>query len=92
MPVHAGNRFYLNDPQPTPQIVYAGNEHSWYNELESTSTLALYGIDLEGKQKYRLTYNLYSDFSPDVLPDGRIVFSSWQPSGEGKLALMFFKA
>jgi len=88
MPVYAGNRFYLNDKQPTPQIVYAGNEHSWYNELESARTVALYGIDLEGKQKYRLTYNLYSDFSPDVLPDGRIVFSSWQPSGEGKLALM----
>jgi len=88
MPVYAGNRFYLNDPEPTPQIVYAGNEHSWYNDIESTATLALYGIDHKGKQKYRLTYNLYSDFSPDVLPDGRLVFTSWQPFGGGKLTLM----
>ncbi len=88
MPVYAGNRFYLNDPQPTPQIVYAGNEHAWYNNIESRAILALYGTDHQGKNTYRLTYNLYSDYSPDVLPDGRIVFSSWQPSAGGKLALM----
>lgn len=80
MPVHAGSRFYLNDPQPTPQIIYAGTAHNWRNLKEKWPVLSLYGTDPAGKEIHRLTFNLYSDFSPDVLPDGRIVFSSWQES------------
>jgi hypothetical protein len=77
-PVYAGNRFYLNDPQPTPQIIYAGTEHGWKNEQEPERVFSLYGTDPEGKSIHRLTFNLHSDFSPDILPNGRIVFSSWQ--------------
>jgi len=89
MPVHAGSRFYLNDPQPTPQIIYAGTVHKWRNFKENWPVLSLYGTDPEGKKTNRLTFNLYSDFSPDILPDGRIVYSSWQESrAGGKFALM----
>jgi hypothetical protein len=31
---------------------------------------------------HRVTFNPVSDISPAVLPTGRIVFSSWQPSGD----------
>jgi hypothetical protein len=81
MPVHAGNRFYLNDTKPTPQIIYAGNAHNWQNIVEKTPVLSLYGTDPEGITVHRLSFNLYNDFSPDVLPDGRIIFPSWQLSG-----------
>ena len=77
-PVHAGNRFYLNDPQPTPQVVYAGMADGWENVQDSESVFALYGMDLEGKSIHRISFNLHSDFSPEVLPNGRIVFISWQ--------------
>ncbi|MCB0284810.1 MAG: hypothetical protein KDF60_19685 [Calditrichaeota bacterium] len=93
MPVFAGNRFYLDDPQPTPQIIYAGTAHCWKNNLEDGPVYALYGTDHQGKVIRRLTFNLYSDFSPDVLPNGRIVFSSMQPSYERitpSLKLAFF--
>ncbi len=77
-PVHAGNRFYLNDPQPTPQVVYAGMTDGWENVQDSESVFALYDMDLEGKSIHRISFNLHSDFSPEVLPNGRIVFISWQ--------------
>ena len=81
-PVHAGNRFYLNDPQPTPQIIYVSSMHGWKNEHGAGPAFALYGTDPKGKSAYRLTFNLHSDFSPDILPNGRIVFTSWQHYGD----------
>ena len=91
-PVFAGSRFYLNDPAPTPQIIFASTRHGLHNESGDGPAFALYGTDHEGQTVRRLTYNLNSDFSPDVLPNGRIVFSSWQQnpadaSSEGKVAL-----
>jgi len=79
-PVFAGNRFYLDDPQPTPQIVYAGSEHGWINFQEREQVFSLYGMDPNGKTIHRLTFNLNSDYYPDVLPNGQIVFISWQNS------------
>ncbi len=81
-PVHAGSRFYLNDPQPTPQIIYASSMHNWQSEHGTGPALALYGTDQEGTSVHRLTFNLDSDFSPDVLPNGRIIFTSWQHHGD----------
>jgi hypothetical protein len=85
-PVFAGARFYLDDPQPTPQIVFA-------RSTGDSGSLSLYGTDLQGSVLHRLTFNPASDFSPAVLPTGRIVFSSWQRYGdseppEGRLALL----
>jgi hypothetical protein len=81
-PVFAGNRFYLDDPESTPQIIFASTAHGWSNERAGGAAFALYGTDLEGETVRRLTFNLNSDFSPDVLPGGRIVFSSWQFFGD----------
>ena len=85
-PVFAGARFYLDDAQPTPQIVFAAS-------ASDSGALALYGTDPEGAALHRLTFNLQSDFSPAVLPTGQVVFSSWQPGGDrlepdGTLALL----
>ncbi len=81
-PVYAGTRFYLNDPQPTPQIIFVGTGHGWKNINEVDPVLALYSTDLDGNTTRRLTFNLHSDFSPDILPNGRIVFTSMQIIGD----------
>jgi len=81
-PVFAGSRFYLNDPEPTPQVVFAGTAHGWSNGAGGGPVFSLYGSDLSGETVHRLTFNLNSDWSPDVLPTGRIVFSSWQQHGD----------
>jgi hypothetical protein len=85
-PVFAGARFYLDDPQPTPQIIFAGS-------AQDTGSFSLYGTDLDGAVLRRLTFNPQSDFSPAVLPTGEVVFSSWQRYGDrfgpdGLFALM----
>ena len=75
-PVHAGTRFYLNDPAPTPQVIFAGTEHGWQNRENSGPLLSLYGTDPTGRKVHRLPFNLYDDYAPAVLPTGRIVFTS----------------
>jgi len=75
-PVFAGSRFFLDDPQPTPQIIFAGSPSRY-------GSFALYGTDLTGAGLHRLTFNPRSDFSPAVLPTGQVVFSSWQRYGDG---------
>ena len=92
-PVFAGNRFYLNDPQPTPQIIYASSEHGWSSKHDGSPTFSLYGTDANGEAVHRLSFNLGSDLSPAVLPTGRIVFTSQQSYGDryqpdGIVALM----
>jgi len=77
-PLYVGNRFYLNDPQPTPQIIFVSNRHGWINPETNEPVYSLYAMDYQGETIRRISYNLYSDFDPDVLPNGRIVFSSWQ--------------
>jgi hypothetical protein len=74
-PVFAGARFYLDDPEPTPQIVFAGS-------ADDPASFALYGTDLRGAALHRLTFNPQSDFSPAILPTGQIVFTSWQRYGD----------
>lgn len=81
-PVHAGNRFFLNDPEPTPQIIFAGTEHGWRNRGTSDPVFSLYAVDYKGETVRRLTFNLYSDLSPDILPTGRVVYTSWQRFGD----------
>jgi hypothetical protein len=74
-PVFAGARFYLDDAQPTPQIVFAGS-------AGAAGAFALYGTDPQGATLHRLTFNLQSDFSPAVLPTGQVVFSSGHRYGD----------
>ena len=67
-PLYVGSLFHLDDKAPTRKILYQGGNH-------------LYTCDLDGKNPRRITYNLYPEFAPDVLPNGRIVFSSLKNNG-----------
>jgi len=74
-PLYVGSLFHLDDKAPTRKIVYQGSNH-------------LYTCDLDGKNPRRITYNLYPEFAPGVLPNGRIIFSSLRnnsvETGSGK--------
>ena len=67
-PLYIGSLFHLDDKAPTRKILYQGGNH-------------LYTCDLDGKNPRRITYNLYPEFAPDVLPNGRIIFSSLKNNG-----------
>ncbi len=80
-PLFVGGLFYLNDDAPSDQIVFMSGDHNWINEQGSTPAYSLYVSNLEGKNCHRITFNLSGDFDPDVLPNGRVVFTSWQRYG-----------
>ncbi len=81
-PVHAGARFFLDDPEPVIQIIYAGDSHGWKNPGIGYPAYSIYAIDITGERTHRLSFNLNADFEPTVLPNGRIIYSSWQRYGE----------
>ncbi|MBD3275910.1 MAG: hypothetical protein GF372_11395 [Candidatus Marinimicrobia bacterium] len=81
-PVHAGARFFLDDPEPVIQIIYAGDSHGWKNELNDHPASSIYAVDITGDRIHRLSFNLNADYEPAVLPNGRIIYSSWQRYGD----------
>ncbi|MCP5108927.1 MAG: hypothetical protein GY950_36425 [bacterium] len=63
-PLYIGSLFHLNDKAPTRKLLYTGIEGR------------LYTCDLDGGNWQRITFNLHTEFSPAVLPNGRVIFSS----------------
>ena len=80
-PLYVGALFFLDDPAPTDQILFVSTDAGWINEYGSGPASSLYACDTQGNNVHRITYNLSSDFEPDVLPNGRVLFSSWQRFG-----------
>lgn len=79
-PVYLPTMYTLN-PTATDtweQIAFVGSLPGETNEVGVGPHTALYACTLDGKRLRRLTYNLSSDYDPAVLPDGRLVFASWQ--------------
>jgi len=70
-PLQVGSLFYLNDSKPTPQIIYGRKLHT------SPQIIALFAANLDGSFSRQITHNIFSDFGPDVLPNGRLIFSSF---------------
>ncbi|MFQ6040635.1 MAG: hypothetical protein ACE5PV_07245, partial [Candidatus Poribacteria bacterium] len=67
-------------------IVFTSNASGAYDEHGGELATSLYAASLEpiegrGFVTWRTTFNLSSDFSPTMLRDGRVLFSSWQHHG-----------
>lgn len=69
-PLQVGSLFYLNDTAPTPQIVFGRQTY------DSPPITAFFASNLDGSKPRQITHNLFSDLEADVLPNGRLVFSS----------------
>ncbi len=67
--------------EPWEQIAFVGTLPGETNESGVGPHTALFACRLDGSRERRLTFNLSSDFDPMVLPDGRLVFASWQRQG-----------
>lgn len=63
-PLYVGSLFHLDDKAPTRRILYVG--------INGT----LFTCNLDGENPRRITFNMNPEFGPDVLPNGRVVFSS----------------
>jgi hypothetical protein len=79
-PVYLPPMYTLN-PTATDtwrQIAFVGTLPGETNEVGVGPHTALYACTREGTRLRRLTYSLSSDDDPTLLPDGRLVFASWQ--------------
>lgn len=85
-PLHVGTLFYLNDKTPIPQITFVGSRGA--KGAGKEPTLALYAANPDGTNVRQITFNRASDFDTDVLPNGRILFSSQKPEKASGTALL----
>jgi len=80
-PTYLSSIYTLDNLTPRDQVVFASNATDAVNEFGSGQAWSLYTCELTGKNLRRITFNLSADFDPTVLPDGRILFTSWQRYG-----------
>lgn len=57
---------------------FVGGRRGEVNEAGVGEARSLYACRLDGSALRRLTFNLSSDLDPALLPDGRLVYASWQ--------------
>jgi hypothetical protein len=79
-PIYLTTMYTLN-PVSTDawtQIAFVGGQPGEINEAGVGQAQSLYTCLLDGSVMRRLTYNLSSDIDPALLPDGRLVYPSWQ--------------
>jgi Hydrazine synthase alpha subunit middle domain len=70
-PLQVGDLFYLNDVAPTPQIIYGRQTYG------PPAIYAFFASNFDGSEPRQITHNVFSDIEADVLPNGRLVFSSY---------------
>jgi hypothetical protein len=82
-PIYLTTMYTLN-PTSTDawtQIAFTGARPGEVNEAGIGEARSLYACLLDGTRLRRLTFNLSSDVDPALLPDGRLVYASWQRIG-----------
>jgi hypothetical protein len=77
-PTWQGTLYTIVSPEPWNQITFVCDGTGEWNEAGSMVSTSLYSARLDGSGLRRLTFNPSSDLDPTVLPDGRLLFSSWQ--------------
>jgi hypothetical protein len=66
--------------KPWYQLTFVGLERGALNEFGTAAATNLYSCKLDGSALRRLTFNISSDMDPFLMPDGRLLFASWQRS------------
>lgn len=66
-PLFAGTLFHLNDKAPVGQLVFVGDAGGEWR---------LYSCEPDGKNIRPISYTLNPAIAPDVLPNGRLIFST----------------
>ena len=77
-PIYQSTLYTLVSPKPWYQIAFVSDVANASNESNTAPATSLYSCKLDGSALRRLTYNLSSDFDPYLMPDGRMLFASWQ--------------
>ncbi len=81
-PTYLPSIYTLDNIEPRDQVVFASDAAGAVNESGAGPAWSLYTCELSGRNLRRISFNLSADFDPTVLPDGRILFTSWQRYGD----------
>jgi len=91
-PGYQATLYTIVSDKPWYQLTFVGSERGDLNEYGITKATNLYSCKLDGSAVRRLTFNLSSDMDPFIMPNGRLLFASWQRAGldrglSGRIAL-----
>ena len=79
-PCYQATLYTIISPKPWYQLTFVGSEKGALNEYGAATATNLYSCKLDGSAVRRLTFNLSSNMDPFIMPDGRLLFASWQRS------------
>ena len=79
-PVYQSTLYTIVSNEPWYQITFTSNVDNEVAEYGGAQSTSLYSCRLDGSEPRRLTYNPSNDMDPYLMPDGRILFASWQRS------------
>jgi hypothetical protein len=79
-PGYQATLYTIVSPKPWYQLTFVGSEKGALNESGDGIATSLYSCKLDGSAVRRLTFNLSSDRDPFIMPDGRLLFATWQRS------------
>lgn len=91
-PIYQATLFTLDSKEPWYQISFVSDLGHELNEYGPFPASDLYSCKLDGTELRRLTFNPSSDMDPWMLPDGRMMYATWQLSTlahglQGRVAL-----
>ncbi|HXI02310.1 MAG TPA: hypothetical protein VNI57_03960, partial [Candidatus Saccharimonadales bacterium] len=79
-PVYLGSFYTIDSPEPWYQVAFVSTGAGELDEQGGDPSGSLYTVHLDGTEVHRITFNPSSELAPSILPDGRLIFSSWQRS------------
>jgi hypothetical protein len=75
---------------PNGQIMFTSSRDNEMDEYNHAPAEHLYVCDMDGGNLERVSFNQSDDFDPELLPDGRIVYTRWEHFGQQNRFPLFF--
>jgi len=77
LPSYQSQLFTLDAPAPWQQITFVSDAPQVFTEAGVGQCWELYSCTLDGKEVSRLTFALSYCLDPWMIPDGRVLFTTW---------------
>jgi len=77
-PAYQSTFYTIVSNEPWYQIMFSSDLAGEMNELGTGPSFSLYSCHLDGEHVRRLTMNPNDDLDPYLMPDGRVLLTSWR--------------
>jgi Hydrazine synthase alpha subunit middle domain/WD40-like Beta Propeller Repeat len=75
---------------PDGRVMFTSSRDNEMDEYNHAPAEHLYTCDMDGANLERISYNQSDDFDPELLADGRIVYTRWEHFGQMNRFPLFF--